>query len=286
MPLDPRLVGQTSKSFTQDVNARWTMAHAAGLGDASVRYFDTTASEPVMAHPLFPVCLEWRVHLDAPSPDLVALEPDEFGRGVHATHDLHIHRPIRAGDRLTTAATIVSIEQRKAGAYQVIRFDTVDEEGQPVCTSYSGALLREVELAGEERSIETVPGIPKIEGTLDVAPCRDIVVAAGTAHIYSECAGIWNPNHTDLAVARHAGLPDIILHGTATLALTVSALVDQELGGEPARVRRVSCGFGAMVLMPSTLTLKVTGRDSNQLGFQVLTADGSRAIRHGYLAWD
>ena len=32
MPLSSRLVGQKSKAFTHDVDARWIMAYAAGLG--------------------------------------------------------------------------------------------------------------------------------------------------------------------------------------------------------------------------------------------------------------
>ena len=47
------------------------------------------------------------------------------------------------------------------------------------------------------------------------------------AHLYSECARIWNPIHTDRAAALAAGLPDIILHGTATLAKAVSWIIDE-----------------------------------------------------------
>ena len=50
-------------------------------------------------------------------------------------------------------------------------------------------------------------------------------VSATAAHVYTEGARIWNPIHTDAAVAARAGLPGIILHGTATLALAVSISV-------------------------------------------------------------
>src|SRR4029077_6419959 len=50
----------------------------------------------------------------------------------------------------------------------------------------------------------------------------EVAISPTLAHVYTECARIWNPIHTDRAVARAAGLPDIILHGTATLALAVS----------------------------------------------------------------
>ena len=57
--------------------------------------------------------------------------------------------------------------------------------------------------------------------------------AATAAHVYTECARIWNPIHTDVAYARAAGLPDIILHGTATLALSISKVSRRFVRNEP-----------------------------------------------------
>ena len=111
MPLNTKIVGQRSKSFTHDVDARWIMAYAAGLGDTQATYLDTQAGT-VVAHPLFPVCLEWPVILDcATIPGSETATPEERARGVHAAHDLHIVRPIRAGEKLTTQATIIGSER-------------------------------------------------------------------------------------------------------------------------------------------------------------------------------
>ena len=106
------------------------------------------------------------------------------------------------------------------------------------------------------------------------------------AHIYTECARIFNPIHTDAAVARAAGLPEIILHGTATLAMAVSRIVESEAGRDPApRVERVAARFGAMVMMPSTLTVRVLARDDSGkqpvVFFETLSGQGRLAIRDG-----
>ena len=122
MPLDSAVVGKSSKRFHHDVDARWIMAYSAGLGDWNPRYFDTT--QAVTAHPVFPVCVEWPVVLDARNiegADRLTLE--EAVRGVHATHDLHLHQPIGEGE-LFTRATIIGVEQRKPGAYQMMRLET------------------------------------------------------------------------------------------------------------------------------------------------------------------
>ena len=87
-------------SLTRSTRAgSWPMPPA--LGETEARYYDTLAADGPAAHPLFPVCYEW--------PALLALRAvttsDEMAtRSVHATHDLVIHRPLRAGETLRTTA--------------------------------------------------------------------------------------------------------------------------------------------------------------------------------------
>ena len=100
---------------------------------------------------------------------------------------------------------------------------------------------------------------PRVGEPIEVA----VNVAAGAAHTYTECARIWNPIHTDKAVALQAGLEDIILHGTANLAHGVSAVVEH-VAGDPGLVRRIACRFAAMVLMPSTLTVRIWSAEPNR----------------------
>jgi acyl dehydratase len=106
-----------------------------------------------------------------------------------------------------------------------------------------------------------------------------VPVDGGAAHVYTECARIWNPIHTDLGVALDAGLPGLILHGTATLAHAVSVGVDQLGGGDPAAVRRVRGRFGAMVPMPSTLIVRLFANGR----FEVRLPDGGLAVANGHL---
>ncbi len=285
MPLDTKMVGQSTAGITHEVDARWTMAYAAGLGDFNDQYMDT-AAHAVLAHPLFPVCLEWPVLLSARDmPGFETSTREEAARGVHASHDLHIHRPIQAGDTLTTRSTVIGLERIKPGAAQTTRLDTVDASGDLVCQTYQLGISRGVEVTGSAAPIEQAPAWPEIpdQGELDG---WDIKVSAGAAHVYTECASIFNPIHTDRAVALAAGLPDIILHGTATLALAVSKLVDKCVDGQPGRVRRLGGRFSAMVLMPSTIRIQLTGQIRGALGFAVLTEDGQVAISRGFLCFD
>ena len=87
------IVGVTAGPLAHDIDARWLMAYAAGLGETDARYFDTLAPSGPAPHPIFPVCYEWPVLLAVrgrATPDDIAV------RSVHATHDLTVHRSPRA----------------------------------------------------------------------------------------------------------------------------------------------------------------------------------------------
>lgn len=256
MKLSSALVGEAAGPLEQTIDARWVMAYSAGLGETDARYYDTSAADGPRVHPLFPVCYEWPV-----SRSLRSLPPLEAhqARLVHAQHDVILHRPLRAGETLVTSARIALAVQRPPGAFVVFRFEARDAQGNAVTTSDFGVLYRGVALDGPPRHVATIED-PSAH-SLPLAKVGEIEVAATAAHVYTECARIWNPIHTDLAYARAAGLPGIILHGTATLALTVSKLL-AHYGLEPRAVRRVRCRFSGMVLMPAILQVHAARADA------------------------
>ena len=290
MPISSEIVGRVGEPVVHTIDARWTMAYAACLGDLTPEYLDTRVRPDVLAHPLFPVCYEWPLFLD-PRCMPTDLPGEERVRGVHFTHDVTLHRPIRAGLELTTQATLVKVEARRSGAYQLARLDTVDSDGDMVSTTWYGMLLRGVEVVGGNRRLDDAG--PEIEAAPNLAleqvhghgneSSREysIPIAANAALVYTECARIWNPIHTDAAIAEAAGLPEPILHGTASLALAVSRVVAECFGGEAERVERIGGRFGAMVRMPSTLTLRIGPVQGDRVRFEVLEPGGGRAVRDG-----
>jgi acyl dehydratase len=284
MPLDSSLVGTKVGSIVSEVDTRWAMAYAASLGDYLPCYLDTRRSGGIVAHPMFGVCFEWPAAGSIRHKARASLSLDEVVRGVHATHHTIIHRLVRPSEHLITSAELIGVERRKPGAYEVARFVTVDDKSTPVYTTYYGSLYREVEVKGPDRPAE-MPSLPTL--TQPEPPRTEIRVpiSAGAAHVYTECARIWNPIHTDTAIAAQAGLPGLILHGTATLAMAVSRIIEVEAGGEPERVAQIYGRFGAMVLMPSEIMVRILARDKTAAGdaifFETLSAEGGRAIRDG-----
>ena len=289
MPICSEIVGRIGEPVVQTIDSRWTMAYAACLGDLAPEFLDTRVRQDVLAHPLFPVCYEWPLFLD-PRCMPHDLPAEERVRGVHLTHDLMLHRPIRAGLELTTQATLVKLEARRSGAYQLARLDTVDSVGEMVSTTWYGMLFRGVAVVGGDRALDEAGPTMEMARDPDIGLDDEsfkessIPIASNAALIYTECARIWNPIHTDAAVAEAAGLPEPILHGTATLALAVSRIVDECFGGDAERVVRIAGRFGAMVRMPSTLALRIGPVRDDGVRFEVLEPGGGRAIRDGLLA--
>ncbi len=260
------------------IDARWLMAYAAGLGETDPASYDTRRVEGPRAHPLFPVCYEWPLALQVRQ-RLVSAELEL--RSVHAQHDLTIHRAPRAGDALSTRARVVAIVQRKPGAFMMVRYETVDATGERVTTTEYGSLYRGVAVDGPEQCPPGWAPDPPAAST-DLPVVSTVRVPATLAHVYTECAQIWNPIHTDVAVAERVGLPGIILHGTATLALTVSQVL-AALGRDPEQVGRIACRFTGMVLMPSTLTVRARSLERDVVRFEALGADGATVVSRGIL---
>lgn len=278
LTLSRDIVGVTVDPIAHDIDARWLMAYAAALGETDERYYDTLAPGGPAAHPIFPVCYEWPAMLalrERTIPEAIAI------RSVHATHDLTLHRPPRAGDRLSTTARVTGLAHRRAGTLMTVRQETVDANGLPVSTTDYGSVCRDVGFEGEDSGFrpEAGGGSEMPAGAVELP----VPVPAGLAHVYTECARIWNPIHTDVAVARGAGLPDIILHGTATLALAASRVLACA-DADPGAVRRVSARFTGMVPLPSLVIVRVAaGSEGTAFAFDARGEDGALVLSAGAL---
>ncbi|HLZ69192.1 MAG TPA: MaoC/PaaZ C-terminal domain-containing protein [Dehalococcoidia bacterium] len=281
MPIAATIAGRTLGPRSVTLSARRIMAFAAGTDDRNPRYFDDTA-EPPLAPPLLAVSLEWPL-LVALRGELPGASAEELRRGVHAAHDVRFHRLPRAGETLRTTATIVALQRRPSGTGLLTRLDTIDEADAPVFTTYNGGVYRGVALAGEPLQLDGPSSLPAVAAADGWS--TNIEVPWQAAHVYTECAEIWNPIHTERSVALAAGLPDLILHGTATLGYAAQTIVDRVCDGDPTRLLRLGARFGAMVLLGTRLIIRlgepVACAGGAALGYRVETADGAPAIHDG-----
>ena len=280
MPLSADAVGRAGEPEIRLVDARSTLAYAAAIGDPNPRYLDDAAPGGVVAPPQFCVSLEWSPVQALGRWAGLGASREEGLRGVHAFQDSTFHRPIRPGDRLRTTATVVELRAIRPGALLVSRLETVDEpSGEPIVTSYYGSIYRGVEVVGEGRRIDGPPPLPD-DPPRGPREKVAIPIAREAPHVYTECARIWNPIHTERRVALLAGLPDIILHGTASWALAGREIVNRFAEGDPLRLERLAGRFAAMVIPGTTLEFEGAGTASGA-AFAVRNALGEEAIAGG-----
>lgn len=287
MEMDSRFAGTPLKEHRAEIAWRDMMNYAAAVGDRNPRYFDDERPEGIVAHPMFCVAVTWRV-LERIW-DFIEAHDFPFhllSTQVHYTEHLAFHQPIRPDDVLTIRGRIAAILPQWSGTLVVIRSEAFDETGAPVFTEHAGTLLRGVKCTDKGQggdALPTVPASPKAKTAL-----WETVISIDPLlpYVYDGCTGITFPIHTSRAFAHEVGLPDILLHGTATLALAVRELVDREAAGDPLLLRSLHCRFTGMVLPDTEIRVQLVGKtaadDGTHLHFIVLNQDGRKAIRQGY----
>lgn len=258
-------VGVDLPAAELEITRRASMAYAAAIRPRPVYMNDLAPGGPLVP-PFFCVVPEWAILNGSAYYDAFGLDETTRRRGIHVLQDSRFHRPIRAPARLTVRGGIIAMRPTRRGALVSVRLVTSDSDGPVAETDWSVIYLDlDCEEAGKAPVPES-PGPPAIETetTIHVGP--------GVPHVYSECSGIWNPIHTERAVATSIGLSDIITHGTAIWALAGEALIDSHCAGDPSRLRRLSCRFKSPVYPGTDMTV-AAGPTTTGLGFHARTGD-------------
>lgn len=279
MPIDTSVVGTMMGEMSFRADPRWLMSYAAGVPDERSELYDT--SRELVVHPLFTVAPEWEL-LIVPGTARGAMSADEARRGIHLAHDLMLERTVKAGEQIHLSAHVVGVGRRPAGATQDVLFSATGIDGEVVWRTRFTSLFPGVDLIGEPVSIKTDWTAPPLDPAPTTTPlaARRSFIRQIDAHVYSECARIWNPIHTDIAAARRSGLAAPILHGTATLARAVSIvaeLANVQLGD----VRRVAGRFAAMVDLGTEIEVRLLAVNGGRCSFEVCNHLGRRAIADG-----
>ena len=272
-------VGVLSIATTTVLSPRFTMAYAAGINEVNPDYYDDLRPGGALIHPGVVFSLQWASRF---RPDQV---PNSRAApfGVHASTDLRIYRPFRPGEAITTQGRVVEKKQLKPGVFALDRYRMTSSNGDVVAELDYNGITRGATLVGEDVSIESAPVLPAFGAVADRPIWRvEIPIGHQTAQQYTECARIYNPIHTEPSVARAAGLPGIILHGSATQAMSLSSVIDRCFDGDPGRVTRVTGQLRGMVLLNTSITVEALAETvvdgEKRVLFRVLNAAGEPAI--------
>ncbi len=271
-----------AKSYTLD--ARRIMAYASSINDTNEAYFDDTREGGLNVHPAICFSLQWNARF---RPDLPP-NPRAAPFGVHAETDLRIFKPFRQNQTVTVQGQLISRRKINPGVYSVDRFRMIDSQGELLAELDYNGITRGATLNGPDREIEPSPIAPSMANMpKDPVWTEQIYIPRHAGQQYTECSYIFNPIHTERSVALAAGLPDIILHGSATKAHALTAVINRCFDGNAGRITRLCGQLRAMVLMDTTITVQCMGtkRENGELQvfYRVLNDNGEPAIANGVI---
>lgn len=272
MAFNAALVGTRWGPLDWTVTPRRVLAFRGVLAPDDAAGLDDAAG-PLEMLPMQVVAPEWVLALESRAHPAQTLTAEERLRGVHASQDTHFLRPVLAGETLTVTAELTGVRASRAGAVATTVYESrVGDERVAVSTSIS--VMRGVAVDGPDSPAEPDVFDGPFEPAGDPSP---IATPRAFPHLYSECAEIWNPIHTERAVALAAGLPGILIHGTA-----LWALAGLRAAPPGARITRLAARFRSPAWAGEDMLLRKSRAEGARTGFQLTAPDG-RLLTEGFV---
>jgi acyl dehydratase len=282
MAMNRKLIGRTYAASTYEVKEDAMVRYALATNETNPRLVDPSLDGGLIAPPVFPVVYHAKV-LGKPISD-----PElniEFRRALHGEQDMTFHRPIRAGDILSTTPSIEDIRDKGTGETISIRLRTENQANDLVEETLFKLFVR-----GDPKSSARKNSPPNKAPTEDAPaeePLATIVqeLDADQTYRYSEASGDRVKIHLDPEVAKKAGFPGIIGHGLCTLAFTSRGVVDGVGGGMPERLKRLAVRFAYPVIPGEKLTTRIWPASSGVEGhyvFETVDPRGGVVISDGF----
>jgi acyl dehydratase len=281
MAMNRALIGRSYPASTYEVKEEAMIKYALATNESNLRLLEIGAAGGLIAAPVFPVVYHARA-LGKPIGD-PELDID-FKRALHGEQDMTFHRPVRAGDVISTTPSIEDIRDKGTGETIAVRLRSENQSGELVeetlFTLFVRGRPKTEPRASSSREDTPAPEAHAGEPLATVAQQLD----ADQTFRYSDASGDKVRIHLDPDVAKKAGFPGIIGHGLCTLAFTSRAVIDAVGGGAPERLRRLAVRFALPVIPGETITTRiwpVTGGADGEYRFETRDPRGRLVISDG-----
>jgi acyl dehydratase len=286
MEISSKIVGLKLKEYIAEVTWRQTTNYASSVSDVNPFYLDDLREEGIMAPPMFAATFAWSIVGRLNEYTTLPYPQEVFNTLVHYTEHFDFYKPLLPGDRITVRGEIAAVKPHRSGTLLVVKLPAFDNQGMPVFTGHMGVLLRGVGCSDSGAGSGNLPSVPKATDNTTPLWKTQIPVLRETPYIYDGCTDIVFAIHTSPKFARSVGLPDIILHGTATLAFAAREIVNREAGADPTMLKCIAGRFTGMVIPGSTINVQLLQRRRNngahELFFNVADGSGKNVISDGY----
>ncbi|MEY2756652.1 MAG: hypothetical protein RIR33_430 [Pseudomonadota bacterium] len=289
--IDASGVGLHTIAKTSRLDARRVLAFAAGVLERSEAYWDDTREGGLIVHPGIAFSLQLQSQsriLSTPVP-AAQMSADAWVGAVHAETDLQIYAPFEVDQVITTQGRLIARKQTRAGVFNVERYRMVESSGRLLAEMDYNLMFRGATLVGGDVALEPMPTRRRPPEPLRPRKIREVIIPREALHHYTACADIYAPIHTERRVAAKAGFNDIILHGSATKSIALSAVVQTFFGGDARRVRRLYGQLRAVVPAETSIIVEAVATENDADGklsvfFRVLNHEGAEAISNGLVA--
>ena len=267
MALDPR-IGMTRDSEEFRTSSHRLAQFAHSVDDTNPAHLAGKIASPVFSH--VPV-MQSMVEVLGQAVD---------GFALHGEQDFIYHTSIVPGQRLFTQSTLIGVHPTKPGTTYFIRSETRSHDDKPVVTQYSTCLIRGP--AASQGSGDTPPERPVIARS--DASTQSFALTPDQTRRYADAARDYSPYTMDPVAAAKVGYPAPLVHGMCTMAFAARSIVDDECGGDTARLKRLGCRFAnPLLLIPGqTIAVHRWRAPDGLVGFEVTDAAGSVVIKNGY----
>ena len=202
-----------------------------------------------------------------------------FAMVVHGEQALEIHNPLPKSAMISTTAVIEGIYDKGSGALIVMRFDSKDKNGNPLCTNWVSAFVRGAGgFGGTAQPKKDMPSIPQKSPDFVFDAPTDINQAA----LY-RMSGDRNPLHIDPDIAKRVGFKEPILHGLCTYGVACRRFVQEVFKGDAGKIKSYSARFSNPVIPGESLQVKTWQVRPTLFLLEVYNAKGEAVIRNGVI---
>jgi acyl dehydratase len=198
-----------------------------------------------------------------------------FAMVVHGEQSLEMHHVLPRSATISTTAVIEGIYDKGSGALIVIRFDSRDKSGNPLCTNFvrgAGGF------GGGAQPKKEIPAVPQKNPDM----VYTVPTEANQAALY-RMSGDRNPLHIDPAVAKAVGFQEPILHGLCTYGVVCRRFVKEVLQGDSRRLKSYSARFSSPVIPGELLQAKVWQAHPDLYLLEVYNPKGEAVLRNGVI---
>ena len=275
MALNLESVGKTWGPYEFSYNERDLIIYALGIGFGK-EYLEYVyeGAKVFKAFPTYGVILPSNAGAEA-----FLSTKANFAMVVHGEQGLQIHNPLPKGGTVQTATTLEGIYDKGSGALIVMRFDTREKGGAPVCTNWVSAFVRGAGgFSGPAQPKKEIPPTPPKNPDFILEAQTEVNQAA----LY-RMSGDRNPLHIDPGVAKMVGFPEPILHGLCTYGVVCRRFVQEVLRGDSGKVKSYSARFSSPVFPGEKLQVKVWQEKPNLCLLEVFNGKGDAVIRNGVI---